>query len=222
MTVHGDITCLMDELIPTRTTLLNRVKDLQDQSSWQQFYDTYWKLIHGVAVKSGLTESEAQDVVQETMVSAAKYLPDFKYDRKIGSFKVWLLNMTRWRIADQLRKRGPLAPQPSPPDEPVTETVAFNKVPDKKNPNLDDKAPELDALWETEWESNLLEAAVTKVKRRLDPQKYQIFDFYVNKEWDADKVAKTFGIPVEQVYLAKHRVTEMIKEEVERLKREAI
>ena len=60
------------------------------------------------------------------------------------------------------------------------------------------------------------------MKRSLDPQKYQIFDFYVNKQWNADKVAKNFGIPIEQVYLAKHRITEMIKEEVERLKREAI
>jgi RNA polymerase sigma-70 factor (ECF subfamily) len=212
----------MDELIPTRTTLLNRVKDLQDQSSWQQFYDTYWKLIHGVAVKSGLTEPEAQDVVQETMLSAAKYLPDFKYDRKTGSFKIWLLNMTRWRIVDHLRKRGPQASQPLPSEETVTETLTCNKVPDHANPDLDEKTPELDALWDAEWENNLFDAAITKVKRRLDPQKYQIFDFYVNKQWDADKVAKTFSISVEQVYLAKHRVTEMIKEEVERLKWEAI
>src|ERR1700722_20159111 len=114
MTAADDITCRMEELIPTRTTLLDRVKNLQDQSSWQQFYDTYWKLIHGVAIRGGLTEAEAQDVVQETMISATKHLPDFKYDRKIGSFKVWLLNMTRWRIVDQLRKRAPLAPQPPP------------------------------------------------------------------------------------------------------------
>jgi DNA-directed RNA polymerase specialized sigma24 family protein len=58
------------------------------------------------------------------------------------------------------------------------------------------------------------------VKRRLDPQRYQIFDFYVNKEWPPEKVAKAFGISVDQVYLAKHRVTEMIKAEVKRLETE--
>jgi hypothetical protein len=58
------------------------------------------------------------------------------------------------------------------------------------------------------------------VKRRLDPQRYQIFDFYVNKEWPPEKVAKAFGITVDQVYLAKHRVTEMIKAEVKRLETE--
>ena len=96
-----------DELIPTRATLIQRLKNWQDQSSWQDFFDTYWKLIYGTAIKSGLTATEAQDVVQETMISVAKHMPAFKYDPAIGSFKTWLLNMTRWRITDQLRKRGP-------------------------------------------------------------------------------------------------------------------
>src|SRR6266516_1088602 len=96
-----------EELIPTRASLLTRLKNWQDRSSWQEFFDTYWKLIYGVARKAGLTDTEAQDVVQETMASVAKHMPTFKYDPALGSFKAWLLNMTRWRIIDQLRRRGP-------------------------------------------------------------------------------------------------------------------
>src|ERR1041385_7606531 len=98
-----------DDLMPTRASLIARLKNWQDHSSWQDFFDTYWKLIYGIARKSGLTEPEAQDVVQETMVSVAKHMPTFKYGPAIGSFKAWLLTLTRWRIADQLRKRGPLS-----------------------------------------------------------------------------------------------------------------
>jgi RNA polymerase sigma-70 factor (ECF subfamily) len=188
-----------DGLIPTRTTLIHRLKNWQDQSSWQDFFDTYWKLIYGVAIKGGLTKTEAQDVVQETMLSVAKHMPNFKYDRKIGSFKAWLLNMTRWRMIDQLRKRG----------YPIDSRIE-HKLTDQSDSNLE-------KLWDAEWEKNLFDAAITKVKRRLDPQKYQIFDFYVNKQWMPDKVAKTFGISVNQVYLAKHRVVELIKEEVEKM-----
>jgi DNA-directed RNA polymerase specialized sigma24 family protein len=54
------------------------------------------------------------------------------------------------------------------------------------------------------------------VKRKLDPQKYQIFDFYVNKGWPPEKIADLFQISVDQVYLAKHRITELIKTEIER------
>jgi RNA polymerase sigma factor (sigma-70 family) len=199
-----------NELIPTRATLIQRLKNWQDHSSWQDFFDTYWKLIYGIARKSGLTEAEAQDVVQETMVSVAKHMPTFKYDPAIGSFKAWLLNLTRWRITDQLRKRGPLV---SHSDETTTDTPTMNKV-------VDPNSEVLEQMWETEWEKNLLDAAIARVRRRLDPQKFQIFDLYVNKEMPPDKVAGIFNISVDQVYLAKHRVTEMIKEEARRLERD--
>jgi RNA polymerase sigma factor (sigma-70 family) len=199
-----------DELIPTRATLIQRLKDWQDQSSWQDFFDTYWKLIYGTAIKSGLTATEAQDVVQETMISVAKHMPAFKYDPAIGSFKTWLLNMTRWRITDQLRKRGPFGAGHSAADDTATGTRAVDNV-------VDPMGRDLDTLWDAEWEKNLLDAAMAKVKRRLDPRKYQIFDLYVNKEWPPERVAATFGISVDQVYLAKHRTTELIREEVKKL-----
>jgi RNA polymerase sigma factor (sigma-70 family) len=203
------------ELIPTRATLLERLKDWQDQSSWQQFFDTYWKLIYGVARKAGLTEVEAQDVVQETMLGAAKHLPAFKYDPAIGSFKAWLLNMTRWRIIDQLRRRGPLplrGPSLSQADT-TTDVPLADRVPDPSDRGFDE-------YWEAEWQANLLESALANVRHRVDPQKYQVFDFYVNKSWPAERVAGIFGVTVEQVYMAKHRLTEMIKEEVRRLEKE--
>lgn len=199
-----------DELIPTRASLLNRLKNWQDQSSWQEFFEAYWKLIYGVARKAALTDAEAQDVVQETMVSVAKHMPTFRYDPAIGSFKAWLLNMTRWRIIDQVRKRGPLAQHRPWSGDTATGTATVEKV-------VDPASPALDEIWDAEWERNLLDAAISKTKRRLDPQKYQIFDFYVNKDWPPEKVAAKFGVSVDQVYLAKHRVTELIKAEVKRL-----
>ena len=121
--------------------------------------------------------------------------------------------MTRWRITDQLRKRGPLAAHHSSSGAGSTGTATIDKVPDPAGQVLDQ-------IWEAEWEKNLLDAAVGKVKLRVDPQQYQIFDFYVNKEWEAERVAKTFRVSVNQVYLAKHRVTQLIKKEVERLEKE--
>src|ERR1051325_10984134 len=52
-----------DELLPTRWTLVERLKNWDDQESWRQFFDTYWRLIYGVALKAGLTESEAQEEI---------------------------------------------------------------------------------------------------------------------------------------------------------------
>jgi RNA polymerase sigma-70 factor (ECF subfamily) len=200
-----------DELIRTRTTLIKRLKDWQDQASWQDFFDTYWKLIYSVAVKSGLTETEAQDVVQETMFSIAKQMPDFKYDRSLGSFKAWLLKLTRWRITDQYRKREPMrSTAPASLDDQANSAEILESVADASHIDLE-------GLWEREWRRNILETAVAKAKRNVDPMQYQIFDMYVNKHWTPDKVAKTFRVTTGQVYLAKHRVMGVVKKEIERM-----
>ena len=200
-------------MIRTRATLLGRLKNWADQASWQEFFDIYWQLIYRVARKAGLTDAEAQDVVQETLMAVAKHMPAFKYNPAVGTFKAWLLTQARWRIVDQFRKRGPVAPHHADIGD-TARTATIERIPDEKS--LD-----WDALWEGDWEKTVLAAAMSRVKRQLDPQKFQIFDFYVNREWPPEKVAQTFNVTVNQVYLVKNRVTEMLRDEVRRLEQEA-
>ena len=90
-----------DPLLVTRQSLVERLADWGDQQRWQEFFDLYSRLIYGVARRAGLTEVEAQEAVQETVLSVAKNVT--KYNPAAGSFKGWLLQLTRWRIAE---KRG--------------------------------------------------------------------------------------------------------------------
>src|SRR5437867_10914593 len=55
-----------DEFIPTRQSLLSRLKNWDDKASWRDFFNTYWKLIYSIGLKAGMTAEEAQDLVQET------------------------------------------------------------------------------------------------------------------------------------------------------------
>ena len=93
------------DFLPTRRSLLSRLKNYDDQASWQEFFDTYWKLIYGVARKAGLTDAEAQDAVQETVIAVSKHIGDFNYDPAKCTFKTWLLLLTRQRIERQFAKR---------------------------------------------------------------------------------------------------------------------
>src|SRR5438132_294694 len=98
---------LVEDSLPTRHSLLSRLKNWDDSESWSDFFNTYWRLIFNFACKAGLTEAEAQDVVQQTVIEVSQKIREFKYDPKRGSFKTWLLQLTRWRIQDQFRKRLP-------------------------------------------------------------------------------------------------------------------
>ena len=201
----------LKELIPTRDSLLSRLKDWRDDDSWRDFFNTYWKLLHGVALKAGLTEEEAQEVVQETVITVARRIPEFKYDPTVCSFKTWLLNLTRWRIVDQLRKRRPAVAERARPDA-ATRTAAIERVPDPAS--LD-----LGAVWEEEWERQLLAAAIQRVKRKVKPEQYQVFHLCVFKEWPVKKVAAQLGVSAAHVYLAKHRVGALLKREVKSVRK---
>src|SRR5947207_3927815 len=113
-----------DDFIMTRKSLLSRLKNCDDQESWRDFFDTYGKLLYGLARKSGLSDAEAQDAVQETLMAVAKEMPGFKYDPAIGSFKGWLLEVARRRIANQFRKRSPGNGARGSNRPPASQTVA--------------------------------------------------------------------------------------------------
>ena len=204
-----------EDLLPTRQSLLSRLKYWEDADSWQEFFNRYWKLIYGVAIKSGLTEVEAQEVVQETIIAVSKKMPEFKYDPSIGSFKGWLLHMTRWRINDQLRKRQRESGPITRPTEEVGRTAAIERI-------ADPAVSCLDMVWNEEWQNNLLDMAVEKVKRQVKPKQYQIFDLYVVKKWPIQKITSTLGVNVGQIYLAKHRVSSLIKKEIKNLEAKLI
>src|SRR5438105_14462099 len=82
----------------TRHSLLTRLKKSEDQEGWQRFFDTYAGVIHALALRSGLNQAEADDALQETMLSVAKEMPNFKYDPMRGSFKACLFQISRRRI----------------------------------------------------------------------------------------------------------------------------
>jgi RNA polymerase sigma factor (sigma-70 family) len=198
-------------LLATRRSLVERLANWDDQTRWKEFFDTYWKLIYSAARKAGLTDTEAQEVVQETVITVAKNIDKLKYDPAIGSFKGWLLQITRWRIVDQFRKREPgNAKRSRATDDRLTATI--ERVPDSH-------IVDLDAVWDQEWQKNLLEAAITRVKKKVDPKQFQIFDCYVRKEWPAQKVAEQLRVSVGQVYLARHRVGALLKKEIKALEK---
>jgi RNA polymerase sigma factor (sigma-70 family) len=202
-----------EELIPTRRSLLSRLKNWDDQESWKVFFDTYWKLIYTAARRAGLTEPEAQDAVQETVISVLKSMADFKYKSANSSFKSWLLQLTTWRIRDQLRKRKPQL-EHRKQDRTSTRTETVERI-------ADPASLDWQRAWDADWERNLMQAAIQRVKKRVDAKAYQIFDLLVFKEWQVLRVARALKVNRAQVYLIKHRISRLLKEEVTQLQKEA-
>ena len=199
-----------DDSLATRASLLGRLKNWEDAKSWEEFTQTYSRLIRAVALKADLTESEAKDVEQETLLCVAKTIHEFESNPARGTFKSWLFNLTRWRIADQFRRRSPAAASATLSDATATGTSTVERVPGPDN---------LDAEWEIEWKRNIIETALARVGRKVKPKHLQIFDLYAMRHWPAGKVARELGVTRMHVYLVNHRLTKLVKHEVEFLGR---
>jgi len=204
-----------DYSIATRASLLERLRGLDDQRSWQEFFDTYWRLIHGVARKAGLTEDEAQDVVQETVISVARHLPGFRYDPEKCAFKTWLLNVTRWKVADGLRRRraGKFGGAPQLADADVVPSLEEIPAPAES---------EFERMWDAEWSARLLDIATQRLKSQVSPKQFQVFYLHVMKEIPVREVARRLGVSRGQVYLAKHRVGRTLRRELRLLQADTV
>jgi len=207
--------------IPTRHSLLNRLKDWGDQTSWQDFFNTYSRLIYNVAVKAGLSDTEAQEVVQETVIAVARKIGEFKADPAHGSFSAWLMQLTRWRIADQFRKRNKVGQvsrlseageMPAIRSDDTGSTGPIERVPDPASLTLD-------AVWHTEWEKHLMDAALERVKQQVSPRQFQMFDLHVLQNRSVQEAARTLQVSVASIYMAKHRVARLVNKEIRKLER---
>lgn len=198
--------------VETRASLLHRVRDWSDDESWQEFFELYWRIIYALAVKAGLRESEAEEVVQATMLAVAKNIRDFNYDPEVGSFKQWLCNQAHWKISDHLRRR--LRDDEhlrSPANSPATHTgtATIERHPDPRNG--------LETFFDDDWRHAVGEVALSRVKAMVQPKQYQIFDLYAVKKWPIRRVSETLNVNLAQVYLAKSRISRLIRREIKRV-----
>jgi len=200
-----------EDSLLTRRTLLSRLRNLDDQESWRTFFNLYWRLLYNVARKSGVDDGGAQEIVQDTVIAVARKMPEFRYDPARGTFRQWLLRITRRRIIDHLRRIYRQPPKAVVPPESLDDDEAHAAA------IIDQSASAIDAVWNEEWEKSTFDAALARVRAEINPRHFQIFDYCVLKDWPASKVAATLGLNAAQVYLAKHRVAQAMKHAVRRI-----
>ena len=194
----------------TRKTLINRLRQTNsDTRSWSEFYELYWKLVYSVARKAGLSETDAEDVVQETFLKVSKSIKKFDYDPSKGRFRNWLCLITKQQVANHYRKSKNLPPLPS----------NWNEDPDEPARDIPDPTSDWDSLWESEDRKHTMHLALTKLKDKVKPKPYQIFLAHCIKGMPVKEVASLLEVSNNEVYLAKSRVMPLFEEEIKALGR---
>ena len=74
-------------------------------------------------------------------------------------------------------------------------------------------------MWDQDWQQTLVEAAMQLVKEQANLKDCQMYDLYVLRQWSPRKVARSLGVSVARVYLAKHRIGPMFRKEFKKLEK---
>jgi RNA polymerase sigma-70 factor (ECF subfamily) len=195
----------------TRASLLFRLRDWKDTASWEEFYRLYRKMLYSLARRCGLSHNEAEEVMQDVFRRVAETIHGFESNPQRGRFRAWLLNLARWRIADKFRARRPDDCQPAP--NPKADAGHAGIVERVSDPEAGDSA-----IWENEWQHNVLDAALARLARRVPAKQFQAFDLYARQSWPVMRISRELNINPATVYLISHRLTRQLKLEVRRLK----
>ena len=191
----------MDTVNTTRPSLLVRIKDLRDEMAWGEFAQLYTPLIYRFARQSGLQDADASLVTQDVLVTVARTIHRFEYNRKTGSFRGWLKVVTRSRLTDFLRAQGREV-------QGTGDTAmlhVMDEQPDASQPDL----------WEREFRRTLFEWAVDRIRCDFEDTTWQAFWQTSVDDRETADVAEELGLSVGAVYIARSRVLARLRKEIE-------
>jgi RNA polymerase sigma factor (sigma-70 family) len=182
--------------------LLLRIRDPGDRIAWGDFVQLYAPLIHSYGLHRGLQDADAADLVQEVLRRVSRAIPKFEYDRERGSFRGWLLTVTR----NELRK---IAGRKDRQARGSGDTQVHGLL--EQQPEKD----EADAEWDREYRWNLFLWAAERVKAEFREATWRAFWRTVVEGEACEEVAAEIQLSVGAVYIARSRVTARIRQEIQ-------
>ncbi len=94
-------------LSQTSTTLLNSLVEAPaNQAAWRTFCERYGPAVFRFARRRGLSESDADEVLSETLMAAFEAHRQKRYDRSRGRFRTWLFGIANNKVRETRRRYG--------------------------------------------------------------------------------------------------------------------
>jgi RNA polymerase sigma factor (sigma-70 family) len=188
----------------TSVTLLGRLRnDPTDQAAWNEFVERYGRKIYGWCRHWNLQDADAEDVTQTVLLLLARKMSTFAYD-PARSFRSWLKTLTQhaWSDFTTARKKADQGSGDTRIEEQLYNVAA-----------RDDLVTRLNA----EFDQELLETAMVRVRLRVRPQTWDAFRLTALEGLSGAAAAEQLKMRVATVFNAKSKVHRMLQEELGKL-----
>jgi RNA polymerase sigma factor (sigma-70 family) len=196
----------MPEPPGTRPSLLVRLRDVGDDDAWRQFVQLYAPLVYRYARRHRLQDADAADLTQEVLRSVHGGIGRLEYSPRVGSFRGWLFTLAHHRLCDFLSRRQRQAQASGG----TTADGLLQEIP----------APQ-EEEWNQEYEQRLFAWAAEQARGEFKEATWQAFWRTSVDGQAAGQVAKSLGISVGAVYIAKSRVQARLKKLVQAIESES-
>jgi RNA polymerase sigma-70 factor (ECF subfamily) len=185
----------------TSETLLIRLRDRPgDAEAWRQFVRTYGPRILHWCRRWGLQDADARDVAQAVLIQFARQIHRFHYDPS-RRFRGWLRKLTHSAWCDFVERNQDWYRLRVGGDSlACLETIAARD--------------DLLATIEKEYDRQLLQEAMDRVRARVEPRTWQAFWLLNVERLSGKQAADELGMRLGTAFAASAKVRRMIRQEV--------
>jgi RNA polymerase sigma-70 factor (ECF subfamily) len=193
----------------TRASLLVRLRDPRDERAWAEFVDLYTPLLRRLARAKGLQDADAADLAQDVFRAVAGAIDRFDLDPARGSFRAWLSRIGRNLAINALadRRRHPAG---------SGDTRVARLLDEQPGPDPNDTV-----LFQTEYRREVFRWAAGRCRAEFRESTWRAFWRTSVEGEEPANVARSLGMTVGAVYVARSRVMARLRREVEGLEPDA-
>lgn len=185
----------------TTTQLLDALRDPENQLVWEQIDSRYRPVIASFARRLGLRDADADEVAQQTLSEFVRAYRAGNYRRTEGRLSSWILGIahnTARRFLRQQRRTG--AVEVGELEQPVDEAS-------------------LREVWAQERDREIFNKAMAMLRddSAMEDRTLLAFELVAIRGIRAAEAASMTGLSVDQVYVARSRVTKRLRAAVKAL-----
>jgi RNA polymerase sigma factor (sigma-70 family) len=185
----------------TRQTLIQRLTNSYDDSSWEEFIEIYSPYICAIMLRMNVMNHDVEDLKQNILLSAWKALPNFKYEREKCKFRTWLSMVCRNAVYKYYQKQSKDKKKLLGASESETSFEA-----------------EIEKIADDEWNKFVAEKAFESIKNDFSEKVLEIFLLSGSK--NDQEVSDKFEVALNSVRVYRMRVQKALLKEVHRLNTE--
>lgn len=185
-----------NEIPSISTNLLSLVQSM-DGDGWERFVTIFAPVVYTWCRKSGISESDAPDLVQDVFVTVARKATSFHRQLEGDSFRSWLATITRCRVIDHVRKSKKETPGIGGTDP----RIMLQQSPDELESTIS---------WSSS-ESILVKQVINQVECEFEPVTWKGFWLTTIESRPSAEVSEQLGISIASVYQAKSRVLRRLR-----------